>query len=68
MALCVRQKDAWAQAMIYFDKALKLDPNNVNLLFMAGETVGLLEEYDQALPYFKKAIELDPNNAMFHAS
>ena len=47
-----------------FQKALKLDPSNINVHNSLGVCYGLLGDYDKAKLQFNAAVELDPNEVM----
>jgi tetratricopeptide (TPR) repeat protein len=49
-------------ALVYFDKALSIDANNVNALIGKGTTLGSLQRYSEALTYFDKALIINPND------
>ena len=48
--------------MVYYSKAIVLDPNNKNIILSKGNELFLLKEYNFASDYYSKAIEMDPNN------
>jgi len=50
------------EAILYFDKVLEIDPNNVKALINKGVAVASLGEFVDALQYFDKVLEIDPNN------
>ncbi|TYB31054.1 MAG: tetratricopeptide repeat protein [Candidatus Mcinerneyibacterium aminivorans] len=53
----------------YFEKAVKLEPNNANLLNYYGYSLLLMDKnYDKALGYLKKAYEESPQNAAINDS
>lgn len=47
-----------------FQKALKLDPSNINVHNSLGVCYGLLGDYEKAKLEFNAAIKLDPNEVM----
>jgi len=49
-------------AKAYFTNQLKLNPNNVKLLYLLGETYYNLENSDSAHFFFLKGISIDPND------
>ena len=51
-------------AIIYFTKAIELDPNYAITYNNRGEAYSNLEQYPEALVDYTKAIELDPNYAI----
>ena len=51
------------EAMELFDKALAIDPNNVDALSRKGYFLGYdLGQYDEAIQLYDKALAIDPNN------
>ncbi|AEG17733.1 PDDEXK nuclease domain-containing protein [Methanobacterium paludis] len=56
-----------AEAINYFDEALKLEPDNADAYFFKGSALIELEEDENALNCFNKVLELDPNyNAAYY--
>jgi tetratricopeptide (TPR) repeat protein len=49
--------------MIYADKALEIDPNNITALNNRGDALFRLDDFDGAINAFNKTLEIDPNNA-----
>lgn len=56
-------QDRIGEARSDFEKAVKLDPKNVNALIGQGELFYLDGRLTEALPRFDEAVRLDPNNA-----
>ncbi|CAG8701059.1 6558_t:CDS:1, partial [Gigaspora rosea] len=50
------------KAISDLDIAIKLKPNDIEILILRGKTFFFLEKYDLALFDFIKALELEPNN------
>jgi len=50
------------EAIIYFDKILESDPQNVKALQDKGVALGNLERHSEAIYHFDKVLEIDPNN------
>ena len=50
------------EAIIYFDKILESDPQNVKALQNKGVALGNLERHSEAIYHFDKVLEIDPNN------
>ena len=50
----------YTQAIMYFDKALAIDPKNVAALTNKGNALGGLGNYTQAITYYDKALAIDP--------
>ncbi len=47
-----------------YQRGLKLDPENVNLLNSMGVTMAQMARYSKAIPYFEKVLEVDPRDFM----
>jgi tetratricopeptide (TPR) repeat protein len=47
---------------VYADKALKIDPNNINALVIKGFALDISGNHAESLKYFDKALKIDPNN------
>lgn len=55
------QRDDFNTALMYFFKALELDPNSHDILHNIGQVYFTLEDYKKAILYFSKALEIKPN-------
>ena len=53
-------------SMIYYEKALSLNSENVNTIGNIGNALRALGKTDEAKEYFNKALLLEPNNANIH--
>jgi tetratricopeptide (TPR) repeat protein len=51
------------EALICYDRALELNPNDAVTLGNKGAALLSLERYDEALEFFDISLELDPNSA-----
>jgi tetratricopeptide (TPR) repeat protein len=49
-------------ALVYYDKALAIDPTNQDALIGKGNTLDDLENYTGSIMYFDKALAKDPQN------
>lgn len=54
---------AYIKASKIFEKGLKKDPNNVNLLTNYGNSLAAQQKFEAALEQFSKVQMLEPNNA-----
>lgn len=55
-------KELHEEALVYYEKALKLDPENIDALLHRGDILVIKELYEEALVCYEKALELDPEN------
>ena len=49
------------EAIKYYDKALSIDPNNIQALYSKGLAIYNWDKYE-AIKYYDKALSIDPNN------
>ena len=61
MAFVERRMGRWDAANAHFQKALQLDPRNLQLLIFAGETVGYLRRFVEAKDLIDRALRIAPN-------
>ena len=54
------KKGKYKEALEYFDKALEIDPTNVNVLISKGTVFLNQNKYTNSLECFDKALEIDP--------
>ena len=52
----------YTQAIQYYDKALAIDPKNVDALNYKGLALDSLGNYTGAIAYFDKVLAIDPKN------
>ena len=50
--------DKYNQSIFYFDKALSIDPNDIDALYYKGGAFDKLGNYNQAIIFMNKAIVL----------
>ncbi|MCJ7936009.1 MAG: M50 family metallopeptidase [Chryseobacterium sp.] len=58
-ALTFTETGELTESLEYYDKALKMDPNNKFALNNKGYTLILLEKYEDSIPLLNKAISVD---------
>jgi TolB-like protein len=61
MAFVERRMGRWDAAEAHFQKALQLDPRNLQLLIYAGETLGYLRRFAEAKDLVDRALQIAPN-------
>ena len=66
MALIYDLESEFEEAIVEFDKAIKLNPNDPRYHNGKGIALDHLEKYQEAIGEFDKAIELDPNNPGYY--
>lgn len=57
------KRRAFDEATTYFQKAIRLDPENATTYRVIGDGYALASEYAQAITYYQKALELAPDDA-----
>jgi serine/threonine-protein kinase len=57
-----RREGHWDEAVSYFDRALSLDPRNVELLDNATHTYLALRQFPPALKLFDRVLDITPND------
>jgi DNA-binding winged helix-turn-helix (wHTH) protein/TolB-like protein/Tfp pilus assembly protein PilF len=55
----------WTSAEHDFLRALDLEPNNANALYLYGEFLGHDKRFDDSIRAIDRALEMDPNNLLF---
>jgi TolB-like protein/thioredoxin-like negative regulator of GroEL len=63
LALVSRRKGRWQQSLEYFRQATQIDPRNISLLALNGETYAEMREYSFALKVYDQILEISPDNA-----
>jgi tetratricopeptide (TPR) repeat protein len=53
----------YEKAIVSYDKAIALEPNNANAYRYKGEALYYFFKYEEAIKCFDRALELEPNNA-----
>jgi len=52
----------YEEAITFFDKALELEPNNVEALYQKANAFSALEKYNEAIEYYEKVLNIEPQN------
>jgi TolB-like protein/Tfp pilus assembly protein PilF len=63
LALVTRREGHWDQSIAYFERALGLDPRNVELLLSAAWTYVPLRKFPTALKLYDRALDIVPNDS-----
>jgi TolB-like protein/class 3 adenylate cyclase/cytochrome c-type biogenesis protein CcmH/NrfG len=62
LAVVTRRKGQWDQSVAYWERALALDPRNMELLMLAAETYDMLRQFPAALRLYDRALDITPND------
>ena len=57
------KRRAFEEATTYFEKAIRLDPENATTYRVMGDGYALVSEFSQAITHYQKALELAPDDA-----
>jgi serine/threonine protein kinase/cytochrome c-type biogenesis protein CcmH/NrfG len=57
-----RREGHWDECVAYFERALTLDPSNVELLLRVAWTYAMLRQFPAALKLYDRALDITPNN------
>ena len=57
------KRHAFDEATAYFEKAIRLDPENATTYRVMGDGYALASEFAQAITYYQKALALAPDDA-----
>ncbi|MFP5273801.1 tetratricopeptide repeat protein, partial [Coleofasciculus sp.] len=60
---CLSHLKRYEEALVSYDKAIELNPNDAPAWVIRGGVLYKLERYEEALVSYEKAIELNPNYA-----
>ena len=61
MAFVERRMGRWDDAINHFQKAITLDPRNLQLLIFTGECLGYVRKFKEAEEYIDRALQIAPN-------
>jgi len=50
------------EAIVYLDKAMSIDPNNVRALINKGRSLSQLHRFEEAISNYDRALRIDPQN------
>lgn len=62
------EEGRWAEAILYYQKALQLNSRNIHSLTNLGNALLELGRLDEALVFQEKALEVEPNSALAWAN
>ncbi len=68
LALISRREGHWDQSIANYERALALDPHNMELLTDAAGTYTMLRQFPAALKLYDRALDITPNNPEVMAS
>ncbi len=68
LAQIARRHGKWEETVAYYDRALGLDPRNVELLTEAARNYDDLRRFDNALKLYDRALDIRPNDLDLLAS
>ena len=57
-----RREGHWDESISYFERALSLDPRNMELLTNAAHTYAALRQFPAALKLFDRVLDITPND------
>ena len=62
LARVTRREGHWDQSVAYYERALALDPLNVELLLGAAETYGNVRQFPAGLKLYDRVLDITPND------
>jgi serine/threonine protein kinase/Flp pilus assembly protein TadD len=68
LALIARREGRWDQSIGYFEKALTLDPRNLELVIHTALTYARLRQFPPALKLYDRALDITPDDPDVMAS
>jgi TolB-like protein/Tfp pilus assembly protein PilF/tRNA A-37 threonylcarbamoyl transferase component Bud32 len=63
LAFIARREGQWDQSVVYFERALALDPRNPELLMDAAEHYGIVRQFPAALKLYERVLDIMPNDS-----
>ena len=57
-----RREGQWDESVVYFERALTLDPRDVSLLMDAADTYAMLRQFPAALKLYDRVLDFIPND------
>ena len=54
--------ELYQEALVTYDRALKIDPNDTDVLTNKGKVLYILEKYQECMPILDHVLEIDPNH------
>jgi TolB-like protein/Tfp pilus assembly protein PilF len=62
LAEVARRQGRWDESIAHFDRALALDPRNVQLFINTASTYAMLQQFPRALKLYDRALDIEPND------
>jgi serine/threonine protein kinase/Tfp pilus assembly protein PilF len=62
LGLIARREGQWDESVEYFERALALDPRNLELLTHTAEHYGILRQFPAALKLYDRALDITPDD------
>src|SRR5262249_2610830 len=62
LALVTRRKGQWDESVAYSERALALDPSNMELVMPAAETYNTLRQFTAAVRLYDRALDITAND------
>ena len=67
IGLAYSQMNDWTNALVYFEKALDVNPNFVSAIVKCAYIYNLQGKTDKVVLYLQQAIKLQPGNGQLHS-